>query len=132
MPLCPTETVQAIYAEFARGDVAALVARFHPDAQVVVHAPDSVPYGGTRRGPEEIGRWFVELGSAMQLDRVEAETVIASGDEVAVRGVEEGRSVATGRAYQSGFAHIWRIEDGLVLRLDDFMDSAAVTAALAA
>ena len=132
MPPSPTEIVQAIYAEFARGEVAALVSRFHADAQVIVHAPSSVPYGGTRRGPEEIGRWFVELGSTMALDRVEAETLIASGDEVAVRGVEEGRSVATGRPYRSGFAHIWRIEDGLVTRLDDFMDSAAVTAALAA
>ena len=128
----PIEIVRAMYAEFARGDVAALVANFHPDARLIVHAPDSVPYGGTRHGPVEIERWFGELGSTVAIDKLEAETMVASGDEVAVRGVEGGKSLATGRRYQSGFVHFWKIRDGLVVRLDDFVDSATVAAAIAA
>src|SRR5688572_1517413 len=128
----PIEIVQSIYAEFGRGDIDALVARLHPEVRVVVHAPESIPYAGTRRGPEEVARWFGELGAAMAFDRIEPETIIASGDEVAVRGVEAGTSRATGRRYESGFVHVWKVQDGLVVRLDDFMDSAAVVEALAA
>ena len=57
--------------------------------------------------------------------------MVASGDEVAVRGTEGGTSAATGRRYQSGFVHFWKIRDGQVVRLDDFIDSAAVAAAIA-
>lgn len=128
----PLKTVQSIYADFGRGDIAALIARLHPDVEVIVHAPDSIPYAGTRRGPGEVGGWFGEIGSAMALDRLEVETMIASGDVVAVRGVEGGKAVATGRSYESGFAHFWTLKDGLVLRMDDFMNSAALAAAVAA
>ena len=127
----PIEIVQSMYGEFARGDVAALMARFHPEARLIVHAPDTIPYGGTRQGLQEIERWFGELGSTVSIEQLEAETMISSGDEVAVRGIEGGRSTATGRRYQSGFVHFWKIRDGLVVRLDDFIDSAAVSAAIA-
>lgn len=127
----PIEIVQAMYADFAAGDVAAILARFHPEAELIVHAPESIPYGGRRRGPEEIERWFQELGSTVAIEQLEAETMIASGDEVAVRGIEGGRSAATGRFYQSGFVHFWKVRDGLVVRLDDFVDSAAVASAIA-
>jgi ketosteroid isomerase-like protein len=132
MSASPIEIVRSIYEEFGRGDIAAMVARTHPDVQVFVHAPRTIPYGGTRRGLDEVERWFGEMGATMNFTRMEPETMIASGDEVAVRGVEAGTSTATGRSYESGFAHIWKIKDGLVLRMDDFMDSAAVAAALAA
>jgi uncharacterized protein len=128
----PIEIVQSMYADFSRGDVAAIVARFHPEAQLIVHAPDSIPYGGTRVGQAEIERWFGELAATVAIDQLEGETIVASGDEVAVRGIEAGRSTATGRRYQSGFVHFWKIRDGRVVRLDDFVDSAAVAAAIAA
>lgn len=127
----PIEIAQSMYRAFARGDVAALLARFHPEARLIVHAPDTIPYGGTRQGLREIERWFGELGSTVSIEQLEAETMISSGDEVAVRGIESGRSTATGRRYQSGFVHFWKIRDGLVVRLDDFIDSAAVAAAVA-
>jgi uncharacterized protein len=127
----PIEIVQSMYGEFARGDVAALMARFHPEARLIVHAPDTIPYGGTRQGLGEIERWFGELGSTVTIEQLEAETMVSSGDEVAVRGIEGGRATATGRRYQSGFVHFWKIRDGLVVRLDDFIDSAAVAAAIA-
>jgi ketosteroid isomerase-like protein len=127
----PIEIVRSIYEEFGRGDVPALVARLHPEVEVVVHAPGSIPYAGTRQGPEAVERWFGELGSTMRFSRMEPETMIAEGGEVAVRGWEAGTANATGRAYESGFVHVWRIEDGLVRRMDDFMDSAAVAATLA-
>ena len=128
----PIEIVQSLYADFARGDVAAIVARFHPEAQLVVHAPSFIPYGGTRNGLEAIERWFGELASTVAIEQLEGETMVASGDQVAVRGIEAGRSLATGRRYQSGFVHFWKIRDGRVERLDDFVDSAAVSAAIAA
>jgi ketosteroid isomerase-like protein len=131
MPPQPIEIVQSVYADFARGDVAAIVERFHPEAQLIVHAPESIPYGGTRNGPEEIERWFGELAATVAIEQLEGETMIASGDQVAVRGIEAGRSTATGRCYRSGFVHFWQIRDGRVVRLDDFVDSAAVAAAIA-
>ena len=127
-----SETVQSIYAAFARGDVAAVVAAFHPDAEVHCHAPRSVPYGGVWRGREQVQAWFVALGSTMAHDKVEAETMVASGDEVAVRGIEGGRSTATGRTYEAGFVHFWKVKNGLVVRFDDFIDSATVAATIAA
>ena len=128
----PTDIVQSIYADFSRGDVAAIVARFHPDALVVVHAPDILPYAGARRGLAEAEQWFADLGATIELDKVEAETIVASGDEVVVRGYESGRARATGRPFATGFAHVWRLRDGLVVRFDDFIDSAALVAAVAA
>jgi uncharacterized protein len=132
MPASPIEIVRSIYEEFGRGDVPALVARLHPEVEVMVHAPPSVPYAGIRRGPSEVESWFGEMDSAMTFTRMEPETMIASDGRVAVRGSEAGVATATGRSYESAFAHLWTIEDGLVRRMDDFMDSAAVATALGA
>ena len=126
-----SETVQSIYAAFGRGDVPAILALMDPEVEIFVHAPASVPYAGRRRGHEEAGRWFGELAGAVRHDRVEPETMIASDDEVAVRGIEAGTANATGRRYESGFVHFWKLRDGLVVRFDDFLDSAKLAAALA-
>lgn len=127
-----TRLVESIYEAFGRGDVEALVARLHPDVVFTMHGPPAIPYGGVRRGPAEVGAWFGEIASAITFGSMAPETIIASGDMVAVQGSESGRSINTGRNYESGFVHVWKLRDGLVLRMDDYVDSAALARALAA
>jgi ketosteroid isomerase-like protein len=122
------QIVEAIYGEFSRGDAAALMARLHPDIIVTMHGPASIPYAGIRRGPAEVGAWFGELAAAFAIESMTPETTIASDDMVVVQGVESARSNATGRGYSSGFVHIWKLRDGLVVRMDDFVVAAALAA----
>jgi ketosteroid isomerase-like protein len=126
------QIVEAIYGEFLRGDADALMARLHPDIIVTMHGPASIPYAGIRRGPAQVGAWFGEIAAAVAIERMTPQMTIGSDDMVVVQGVESGRSTVTGRGYSSAFVHIWTLRDGLVLRMDDFVDSAAVAAALAA
>jgi ketosteroid isomerase-like protein len=126
------QIVESIYDAFGRGDIDALKARLHPEVVVTMHGPATIPYGGVRKGPSQVAAWFGEIASTIAFDDMSPETIIASGDTVVVQGSESGRSIATGRGYKSGFVHVWKLRDGLVLRMDDYVDSAAVVGALAA
>ena len=123
------QIVEAIYGEFLGGNVEALLARLHPDIVVRMHGPPSIPYAGIRRGPTEVGAWFGEIAAAISLESMIPETTIASEDMVVVQGVESGRANMTGRSYSSAVVHFWTLRDGLVIRMDDFVDSASVAAA---
>ena len=48
-----TETVQAAYAAFAKGDVAGILAKLTDDVLWIFEAPEAIAWSGTRRGKQE-------------------------------------------------------------------------------
>jgi ketosteroid isomerase-like protein len=121
-------TVEAMYAEFARGELGRVLELLDPEVEWVT--PPTLPWSsGSYRGREGVAEYFTSFGTALEDARVEPEELIECGDRVVALGSERGRSRATGRAFEARFAHVLTVRDGRVVQMRGHVDTAAVVAA---
>ena len=121
--------VRSIYQAFARGDVDAVLGRLDPAVRWT--EADGFPYAGTYVGPQAVlDGVFARLGTDWEGFRAVPEELIDGSDTVVAVGEYGGTFRETGRAFAAPFAHIWRLEDGRVVRFRQFTDTALVREAL--
>lgn len=119
--------VRRAYDAFDRKDVPALLALLDPDVEV--HQSDELPWGGTHRGPEAVLGFFATLTAHIET-AVDVERLIVAGDTVVEVGRTCGRAVATGREFAIDEVHVWQVRDGRIVRMDAYVDNAAMLAAI--
>jgi hypothetical protein len=123
------DVVKGAYDAFARGDIQGLIGLL--DESVEWRVPDSLPFGGTYRGHEDMGRFFSQLPEHFEELQVEPEEYVDAGDGLVIaRGRHRGRGKATGRELESEFAMFWTVRDGKAVRFHEYQDSAATLSAL--
>lgn len=125
--MTPTETVDAIYAAFRRGDIPFILAQMAPD--VVMRQPASVPWGGDYRGPGEVGGFFRKLAEIVEPLGLDVDETVASGDCVVSFGHFPSRHRGTGKVANARFAFRWHFAGGQATRFESILDSAVVVAA---
>lgn len=107
-----------------------LRAALAPDASWTEAA--GFPYAGTYVGFEAIAAGVFKRLATEWIDyRAEAHTYLEDGDHVAAFGVYSGTYRATGKAMSATFAHLYTLEDGKIIRMEQYVDSAIVQGALA-
>jgi ketosteroid isomerase-like protein len=86
---------------------------------------ENVPFAGPRPG-DRCGAGVLRRGHRIPR-RVEFEPLeyIAQGDKVVTLGRYSWRVKATGREFSSDFAHVCTIRGGKIVRLHEYMDTAA-------
>lgn len=119
------------YADFAKGDIASIIAVL--DENIVWVSPDiGMPPGGTYHGKAGVTQFFQHVAEAWEFQAFEPRDFIASGDRVAVSGAYTCTSRATGRQVTAEWAMIWTIRDGKLVHFQEYTDSAALRDALTA
>jgi ketosteroid isomerase-like protein len=89
------------------------------------------PYAGTYVGPENIVRnVFQRLATEWEGYQAKVHTYVAEGDRVAAFGVYSGTYRKTGKSMTATFAHLYRLKDGKILSMEQYVDSAKVLEAL--
>ncbi|MFN7155824.1 MAG: nuclear transport factor 2 family protein [Acidovorax sp.] len=89
------------------------------------------PYAGTYTGPDAIiANVFQRLATEWIGYSAKVHTYLADGDRVAAFGVYSGTYRATGKAMTATFAHLYRLKDGKIVSMEQYVDSAMVRAAL--
>jgi uncharacterized protein len=89
------------------------------------------PYAGTYTGPEEImANVFQKLATEWVGYQAKVHTYLADGDQVAAFGVYSGTYQKTGNAMTATFAHLYRLKDGKIICMEQYVDSAMVQQAL--
>jgi uncharacterized protein len=122
-------TVHEIYAAFGRGDIPALLSAVAADVEWSIAGQPAVPHAGKRRGRKEVEQFFPVLAATEESEAFEPREFIAQGDQVVVLGYLRSRVKATGRTYESEWAHVWTLRDGKVTRFRTYEDTAAEVAA---
>jgi ketosteroid isomerase-like protein len=119
-----TETVQAMYQAFGRGDVPAILACLREDVEWEHDAVDhGVPWLKPRRGPAEVGRFFADL-AGVEISRFEPMSFLASADQVAAVIAIELAVKATGRTVRDLELHLWTFDSsGRVSRFRHVVDT---------
>ena len=117
------------YAASARQDMAAMMADVAPDVQWTEMA--GFPCAGTWVGPEQvIENVFKALGATWSSYRFELQELIDGGDRVVALGTYHGTYGNTGKSMQARVAHVWRLQDGKIVRFEQFTDTLLVARAM--
>jgi len=123
------QIAQKGYADFGRGDIAAILDAM--DENVVWVTPDigHTP-GGTYRGRAGVAQFFQQVIDAWEFQAFEPREYIASDDQVAVQGSYAFTSRSTGRSGSCEWAMVWKIRDGKVVHFQEYTDTAVLRDAL--
>jgi ketosteroid isomerase-like protein len=93
---------------------------------------EGFPYSGVYVGLDDVlrnffGRLFQDFESFVAVGT----EFFESGDRVIALGSYAGRAKRTGKRFTARFAHVWTLQDGLIVRLQQCADTVQLARALA-
>ena len=125
----PADVVRRQYLASAAGDLAALRATLAPDVEWTEMA--GFPLAGTYRTPEGVTAGVMEkLGEDWDGWTAHDDTYVADGENVVVLARCTATHRATGRPVDVRVAHHFVVRGGLIVRFEQFTDTALVRDAM--
>lgn len=123
------DVIRGMYAAFARGDVAGVLATLAPDLQWV--EAEGFPSGGTYTTPDDVlQKVFVRLVAEWEGFSAAPRDYVCDGHSVVAIGDYAGTCKATGKSFKAPFAHVWKLRAGAVVGFQQFTDTAVVQQAM--
>jgi ketosteroid isomerase-like protein len=90
-------------------------------------------FSGTSKGKQDIeaflGRLFSQLETPGQ---ILLDNLIAEGDYVVLQGRGSGFKTKTGRSYDNNYCWVFRMRDGKISEITEYLDTELVTSAFGA
>lgn len=124
------EMVKSLYGAFARGDVPAVLAGL--DAKVEWREADNFIYadGNPYIGPDAVLQGvFMRVGMEWDGFAATPERLLDAGDTVVSLGRYTGKYKATGKRIDAQFVHVFSLENGKVVRFQQYADTLQVAQA---
>lgn len=110
------EAVQRLYAAYGRADVDAVLAEVSDDVDWAAEAAGtSVPWFGPHRGKADVARFFMEIGSNVEVTEFTPVSFTANDTDV-VAIVHWSYTVkGTGKSATMYMQHWWRFAEGKIV-----------------
>ncbi len=124
--------VQQLYRAFEQRDIPGLLDLLSPDIDWLFYGPESIPFTGHYRGHAGVAEFFQKALDCTELLQIEPREFSATQHNVLVEGHERGRAKATGRDWETHWAHVFAIESGRIVRMREYYDTAVLVDAFAA
>ena len=122
------DLVKQVYANFATGNVPAVLALFDP--AIVWDECQGMPFmknADPLIGPEAVvTNVFMNIPVYIDGFNIAVTDVFGEGDKVAMQGYYQGTNKATGNAFKANATHIWTVKDGKLTHFFQAVDTAAV------
>src|SRR5918912_1311163 len=114
---------QQAYANFASGDINALLGLLSEDVRWTLPEIENIPFSGARQGRAAVGEFFASIAELQEAVEFTPLTFTAQDDRVVVQGRYRWRVKATGHEYSADWAHVFTIRDGQVVNFQEYTDS---------
>ena len=121
------EKVEEVYAAYARQDFKSVLELLAKDVEFIQSA--ELPWGGVHAGHEGVRRLLNTVAEYLD-SRVLIERLIDAGDKVVAVGRSVGKTRATKLEFDVPVVHIWTFHEGLVTRLESYLDNQTMLAVL--
>lgn len=126
----PKTTITEGYAAFGRGDIAAVIANVHPEADWGLDGCGGpLAFLSKGKGKAAAARYFEFIKNNLEVRSWVPVVIAADGDCVVSIIDEEFVVKATGKSLKTRAAHMMRVRDGLIVEYVPVIDSAALTEA---
>lgn len=120
------QAAEEMYQTILAGDFDGIYDRMREDCVIEFYGPTNIPYAGIYKGREKCMKFFDHVKNDVVIQEFTQDEYIANDKQVAVVGHLKLQAVSTGRVYDTEYAHIIDVEDGLWVRFRDFADTATV------
>ena len=123
------ELIRNMFAELSKGNVQAFLTAMADDLRFTVIG--TTKYSGTFNGKQEfINKVLGPLGAQLEGGiTLTPDNLIAEGDYVAMQGRGKSNTKAGG-TYNNTYCHVFRIANGKVQEVTEYLDTELVTRAL--
>jgi ketosteroid isomerase-like protein len=123
------DAVHAIFAAFARNDLAAALAMLAEDVDWQNLGPAEMGYTTPRHGRERVRAFFAEVDALFTHDQFDPREFVAQGDKVAVAGTELVAVKPSGKPFVNHWCMIFTFDaGGKIARWRCYEDTATVLA----
>lgn len=112
------ETVQAIYAAFAKADVPAIIAKLREDVdwEPGYAHNDDIPWLKSGRGRDHVANFFATL-QGFRFDRFEVRAILGGGEwVVALISIDIAWKATGQRIVEDCEVHVWRFDEAGLVR----------------
>lgn len=126
------ENVQVVQQEYARlyqGDIPAMLDAMSENVVWIEPGASNVPFAGTYTGLKQVQEFLTKLNESIEFTQLDPREFISAGDNVVVLGSYSARAKATGSDYTTDFAMVWAFQNGKIVKVQSFQDTAAEAAA---
>lgn len=121
--------VRDVYEELGRGDLPGILENFDPNAKWILHGPAGIPFAGTHVGAAGIQAFFESFGRNARVDQFETRSFIVEKNRVVVLGYEEVMARPTGKSWKAHWAHVFTLQRGKIVLVEEIVDTAPILAA---
>lgn len=123
------DIIRATYEGTSEENGRHLLAVLAPDVSWTEAA--GFPYAGTYVGAEQIvASVFQRLGTEWEGYTAKVHTYLADGNRVAAFGAYAGTYRKTGKAMTATFVHLYHLQNGKIIRMEQYVDSHLVQQAM--
>jgi hypothetical protein len=127
----PLAVVKDLYSAFERGDLDSIERLLSSDTVWTFHGPEHlIPYAGVYKGPEGVRQFFAEVNATVDVRAIGQREFVQQANTIAVVGWERSVARETGGEFLANWLHLWEVRNGVIVRFEEFTDSAAIVAAL--
>lgn len=117
--------VRSLYDAYARGDVATVLDALTADAESYEAENFIYDIGGPFVGPDAVMEGvFSRVGQEWDDFSAEPDEILDAGDTVVSLGRYRGTYKETGKAVDAQYVHVFRINDGKIVKFNQFTDTA--------
>ena len=124
-----TKLVQQAYQSIRTGDIPSFLNILAENVLWIVPDMENVPFAGTWQGREQVGQFFRRVVEVQDVVDFEPEEFIAKREKVVVLGHFTMRVKTTGKLSRSNWVHVWKVEEGQVSYMREYVDTLAVSRA---
>jgi ketosteroid isomerase-like protein len=122
------DVIEGAYEAFGRGDLDAVEEAIDEQAEFVT--PESVPWGGTYRGPDGFRDFVGSLLEHFQEFKSVPEKVLGADDDHVVVVVRNSGRTRGGTAFEGRAVWLYQLRNGKIRSAEAFADTADVLEAL--
>jgi uncharacterized protein len=121
--------IQQAYQSINTGDIPSFLNVLAENVLWIVPDMANVPFAGTWQGREQVGHFFRRTAEVQDVVEFEPEEFIAQREKVVVLGHFTMHVKATGKLSRSQWVHLWKVENGQVSYMREYVDTLAVSQA---
>ncbi len=116
------DIVKVAYDSFAAGDIPRAVSVLHPEVEWI----ELFPFAGTYRGRAAILELFERVREQHDVYEMTFDEWIEGDDVLVVLGDYRVRRRGASATFESRFAHVFWVEDGLIVKYEQLTDTGRV------
>ncbi|MHC5936110.1 nuclear transport factor 2 family protein [Nostoc sp.] len=121
------EIVKKAYIYLNEKDIPSYFSLMSPNVEF--YQTEELPWGGQYRGFDEIKVFLSKIFPLID-SSVEISHYIQAGNQIVAIGKTSGVAKLTGKKFSCNLAHIWTVKEEKIVRLEVYIDTDAMNAAL--